>query len=394
VDSHIHINEPGRTEWEGFDTATRAAALGGVTTLVDMPLNSIPPTTSVDAFSRKLESARSNLHVDVGFWGGVVPGNSAELAGLLDAGVLGFKCFMIDSGVEEFPPSSREDMERALAILASTDAPLLAHAELEGPILAATRHLHEADFRRYASFLASRPAEAEDEAVRLLAELAKASGAAVHVVHQASAGSLEIIEAAKNDGSRFTAETCPHYLHFDPASISDGATEFKCVPPIREVSHREALWKGLESGVLDCVVSDHSPCSPELKLRDRGDFDAAWGGISSIQLTLSVMTSEILSRGGSLSEIPRWMSERPAALAGLERKGSFAKGADADIVVWRPEESIVVKGQSLSHRHGVTPYDGETLKGRVEATYVRGQLVAKNGALVAEAHGRPLLGRG
>lgn len=393
VDSHIHINEPGRTEWEGFATATQAAALGGVTTLVDMPLNSIPPTTSVDAFEQKLAAAQGRLSIDVGFWGGLVPGNQSDLVPLLDKGVLGFKCFMIDSGVEEFPPSDEDEIRHGLEVLKDTGAPLLAHAELEGPILRAAQRLTGADFRLYANFLASRPPEAEDAAVRLLTELAAATGAAVHVVHQASAGSLGLIEAAKNEGHRITAETCPHYLHFDAEAIPDGATHFKCVPPIREARHREALWNGLKSGVLDCIVSDHSPCTPKLKLLERGDFAKAWGGVSSVQLTLPVIWTGLRARNIGMEELPRWMSQRPADLAGLRRKGRFERGADADIVVWEPESRIRIDGSTLAHRHGLTPYDGAELYGRVIATYLRGQCVARSNTLVGDSSGRALLGR-
>lgn len=393
VDTHIHINDPGRTEWEGFDTATRAAALGGITTLVDMPLNSIPPTTTVEGLERKLEAARDHLWVDVGFWGGVIPGNAGELVPLLERGALGFKCFMIDSGVPEFPPSERDDIAAALAILKDAGAPLLAHAELAGPIQAAAARLSGADFRRYASFLASRPPEAEDEAVRLLTELAAAWGAAVHVVHQASAGSLAILEAAKHDGHPVTAETCPHYLHFAAEDIPDGATQYKCVPPIREASNREALWEGLQRGVLDCVVSDHSPCTPSLKRQHEGDFATAWGGISSVQLTLPVMWSNLHRRGLGMELLPRWMSERPAALAGLASKGQLAPGKHADMVVWDPDAPVKVAGEQLAHRHALTPYHNQELRGRVLSTYLRGQLVCDHGQINEQRAGALLLGR-
>lgn len=393
VDTHVHINEPGRTEWEGFETATRAAARGGITTLVDMPLNSIPPTTRVEAYERKLDAAQGRVFVDVGFWGGVVPGNDGDLLPLLERGVLGFKCFMIDSGVPEFPPSGEADIRRALEVLKDTGAPLLAHAELDPPIIAAAARLHGQDFRRYATFLASRPPEAEDLAVRLLAELCAATGARVHVVHQASAGSLPIFEAAKHDGHRLSGETCPHYLHFSAERIPDGATQYKCVPPIREAMHQAALWAALQSGVLDCVVSDHSPCTPSLKRPELGDFGEAWGGISSVQLTLPVTWSGLRSRGLGLEHLPRWMCEAPAKLAGLSQKGRIELGADADLVVWDPEAAVDIHGQALSHRHAVTPYEGEHLHGRVLATYVRGRPVYEDGVLLGPPSGELLLGR-
>ncbi len=393
VDTHVHLNQPGRTEWEGFETATRAAARGGITTLVDMPLNSIPPTTRVAAFEQKLDSARGRVFVDLGFWGGVVPGNAGDLVPLLERGVLGFKCFMIDSGVPEFQHSGEADIREALLVLKDTGAPLLAHAELEPPIALAALKLKGKDFRRYATFLASRPPEAEDQAVRLLAELAAATGARVHVVHQASAGSLGIFEAAKNDGHRLSGETCPHYLHFAAEQIPDGATQYKCVPPIRESSHRDALWSALLTGVLDCVVSDHSPCTPSLKQPELGDFGQAWGGISSVQLTLPVTWSGLRARGLGMERLPQWMSEHPARLAGLTQKGAIAVGKDADFVVWDPEAEVQICGADLSHRHAITPYEGERLLGKVFATYVRGRAVFEDGVLLGPPAGELLLGR-
>ncbi|HVY45760.1 MAG TPA: allantoinase AllB [Minicystis sp.] len=381
VDSHVHLNEPGRTQWEGFETATRAAAAGGVTTLVDMPLNSIPPTTTVAHLDEKRAAAEGRVSVDVGFWGGVVPGNAKDLRPLLDAGALGFKCFMIESGVDEFPCVGEADIAAAMRELAGTGAPLLAHAELPGPIAEAARAIAGRDPRDYATYLASRPAAAEDEAVRLLVALCRATSARVHVVHLASSSALDVVRRARDDRLPFTVETTPHYLHFAAEDVPPGATPFKCAPPIRERAVREGLWSGLTEGLVDLVVSDHSPCSPDLKRLEAGDFAAAWGGISGLQLALPVVWTEARRRGRSLADVARWMSEGPAKLAGLASKGAIAPGKDADFVLWDPEALFRVEPARLSHRHKVTPYAGEELAGIVVATVLRGETVfASDGA--------------
>jgi allantoinase len=396
VDTHVHVNEPGRTEWEGFATATRAAAAGGVTTLIDMPLNSVPPTTSAAALASKLAAARDQVWIDVGFWGGVVPGNTADLAALSADGVLGFKCFLVDSGVAEFAHVDADQLERALRVLAVLDRPLLVHAETPGPIAAAAaaqRGLADALWRQYRTFLASRPPAAEDEAVAVVVAAARRTGAAVHVVHHCSATSLADLARARNDGLRITAETCPHYLHFAAEDIADGATAFKCAPPIREADNRERLWQGLADGVLDMVVSDHSPCTPALKGRGGGSFRDAWGGIASLQLGLAVMWTEAHRRGIGLPALARWMAQAPAELAGLaHRKGALAPGYDADIVVWDPDRTFEVGAGGLQHRHHLTPYAGETLRGVVCQTYVRGQLVYDDGEFAAAPVGALLVG--
>ena len=335
VDTHVHLNEPGRTEWEGFATATRAAALGGVTTLVDMPLNSIPPTTTRAAFAAKREAARGQCAVDVGFWGGVVPGNAGELAGLVADGVRGFKCFLVDSGVEEFGWVGEADLAPAMAILASLGSTLLVHAEVAGPIDAVAAQLAHEDPRRYATYLASRPPAAEEQAIALATRLCRQTRARTHIVHHSAASALPQLRAARADGLPLSAETCPHYLHFTAERIPDGATPFKCAPPIRDAANREALWAALADGTLALVASDHSPCSPGLKAMEQGDFMAAWGGVSGLQLALSIVWTEAHARGHSLADLARWMSAGPAQLAGLAAtKGAIAAGRDADLVVF------------------------------------------------------------
>lgn len=378
VDTHVHINEPGRTGWEGFASATQAAAAGGITTLLDMPLNSQPPTTSVDFLRAKLEATRGQLWVDVGFWGGVVPGNVPELAGLLDAGVFGFKCFLVPSGVEEFGQVTEADLRRALSVLASTGAPLLVHAELPGPIeQAAGRNDSPA---RYSAWLGSRPRAAENEAVALLVRLSRELGARLHVVHLSSSDALPSLRRAKEEGLGVSVETCPHYLHFAAEEIPNGGTEFKCAPPIRERENRERLWAGLDDAVIDFVASDHSPCPPEMKCRETRDFLRAWGGIASLELTLPVVWTQARQRGYSFSRVVEWLCAGPARLAGLEkRKGIIAPGYDADLVVWNPEASFRVEPERLHHRHKLTPYAGEVLSGVVEAAFLRGQKIYDRG---------------
>jgi allantoinase len=395
VDTHVHINEPGRAEWEGFLTATRAAAAGGVTTLVDMPLNSIPPTTTLAGLEAKLAAAEGKLHVDVGFWGGVLPDNTADLEPLYEAGVFGFKCFLLPSGVDEFPWVGRAELERAMPVLARLGAKLLVHAELEGPIEAATRRLEAdgADPRRYRTFLESRPPSAEEEAIRLMIELARRHGSRVHIVHLASAGALPALRAARAEGLPLTAETCLHYLHFAAEQVPDGATEYKCCPPIRDEANREALWQAVAAGDVDFVISDHSPCTPDLKCQGSGDFHRAWGGISSVQFDLSVLWTEARRRGFGLPELARWICLGPARFAGLEHlKGSIAPGRDADLVAWDPDADFEVRPGLIRHRHPLTPYRGERLLGLVETTYLRGRPVYERGMPPEEMApiGRPL----
>jgi allantoinase len=388
VDTHVHVNEPGRTEWEGFATATRAAAAGGVTTICDMPLNSVPPTVSVAALREKRAAATGKCWVDVAFWGGAVPGNGDSLRPLHEAGVVGFKCFLLDSGVPEFPPLDAAGLRSALGSLAATDSVLIAHAEDAAEIKPASG-------RDFGSFVASRPPVAERRAIEKVVAAAAATGARVHIVHQSAAECVALIAGAKAAGIRLSAETCPHYLYFAAEQVPDGATEFKCCPPIRDAVNREALWRGLEAGVIDCVVSDHSPCPPELKSPESGDFGTAWGGIAGLQLGLSAVWTVARRRGRTLDDVARWMAAAPAALAGLTAKGRLAVGADADLVAFDPDEEYVVDPARLEHRHPVTPYAGRTLTGRVRQTWLGGTalLGAETRAPVGEPVGR-LLNRG
>lgn len=379
VDSHVHVNEPGRTEWEGFETATRAAAAGGITTLVDMPLNSIPATTTCEALRAKVEAAQGKVRVDVGFWGGVVPGNAGELSGLLEDGVLGFKAFLVPSGVDEFQHVGEADLREALPVLARQGSVLLAHAELPGPIDAAARvwdGAGPAELREYDLYLRSRPDAAEVAAVELLVRLCRATGCRVHIVHVASADVLPVLRRAREEGLPITAETCPHYLTFSAEEIPDGGVAFKCAPPIRSRENREQLWEALRAGVLDLVASDHSPCPPGMKKIETGDFRGAWGGIASLQLALAAVWTGARERGFTLAGLAEWMCAAPARLAGLgERKGRIAPGYDADLVVWDPEASFSVEAQALQHRHKLTPYAGRTLDGVVRRTLLRGETV-------------------
>jgi allantoinase len=388
VDAHVHVNEPGRTEWEGFETATRAAAAGGVTTIVDMPLNSIPPTTTLAGFEEKLAAAKGQCTVDVAFWGGAVPGNTDEIAPLVRRGVRGFKCFLIHSGVDEFPHVSEDELRVAMQEVEREDSVLLVHAEVAGPIDAAAASLAGSNTNVYETFLRSRPNEAETQAIALVIELSRETGCRTHIVHLSSAEALPMLRAAKKEGLSITAETCPHYLTFAAENIENGATQFKCCPPVRERENREKLWEAIGDGTLDMVVSDHSPCTPALKLPDSGDFMAAWGGISALQLGLPVMWTQLNERGFALPDLTRLMAERPAQLASLgPRKGRLQVGYDADIVVWDPEAQFTIAPELIHHRHKVTPYSGMELFGKVEVTYSRGRKVYENGSFVTEGGG-------
>ena len=371
VDSHVHVNEPGRTEWEGFASATKAAAAGGVTTIIDMPLNSIPPTVDVPALELKREAARDQAYVDIGFWGGAVPTNLADLRGLHDAGVFGFKCFLLPSGVDEFPHLGPEELERTLLEVKSLGALMIVHAEDAHIIDLAD----PAKGQRYADFLASRPRAAENLAVARVIELASRVGGRIHILHLSSADALPMIDAARKEGLTLTVETCPHYLSFAADEIPDGATQFKCCPPIREAENRERLWQGLSDGVIDCVVSDHSPCTTELKRLDTGDFGLAWGGIASLQLGLPAVWPQARLRGHTLSDVVRWMAENPAKQAGLTTKGQIAVGYAADFAVLAPDETFVVDVGSLHHKNPICAYAGRTLAGVVRSTWLAGRLV-------------------
>ena len=382
VDTHVHINEPGRTEWEGFETATRAAAAGGVTTLIEMPLNSIPATTSAAAYEEKAAAARSKCRVDIGFWGGVVPGNASELIPLLKAGCFGFKCFLTPSGVDEFCHVAESDLREAMPELARAGAVLLAHAEL--PSLLRSAAGDPGEYRNYEN---TRPPAAENGAIELLIRLCRETGARVHIVHLSSAEALPALRSARSEGLPVTVETCPHYLALASEEIPEGATEFKCAPPIRDAANGERLWDALRDGTIDMIVSDHSPCPPEMKCKDTGDFFAAWGGIASLQLGLPLIWTEAARRGFGIVDVARWMSAGPAKLSGLNgRKGAIEPGCDADLIVWDPGEEFTVDPKGLHHRHKLTPYAGRRLRGVVKKTYLRGRLVEVSG----EPHGAVL----
>ncbi|MGH3505020.1 MAG: allantoinase AllB [Nocardioidaceae bacterium] len=388
VDSHVHVNEPGRTHWEGFETATRAAAAGGVTTIIDMPLNSIPPTVDLPALGVKRAAADGQVYVDVGFWGGAVPSSLGHLAELHDAGVFGFKCFLLPSGVEEFAPLTSAELDTAMAEVAGFDGLLIVHAE-DAATIAAAGACSGPD---YADFLRSRPHEAEDIAIVGILELARKHGTRVHVVHLSSAHALDVLRQARADGVRVTVETCPHYLTLSAERIGAGQTQCKCCPPIRDEANQARLWEALAEGVVDAVVSDHSPSPPELKLLDTGDFGAAWGGISSLQLGLSLIWTEARQRGHDLGDVLGWMSRAPVTVAGVPHKGSIEVGYDADFAVFAPDERFVVDADRLQHRHPLTPYDGRELSGVVRQTWLRGRkIVGEDG--FAPAAGR-LLSRG
>src|SRR5271168_5406377 len=392
VDTHVHINEPGRTDWEGFSTATRAAAAGGVTTLIEMPLNSIPATTTAAAYREKIAAAAGKLWIDVGFWGGVVPGNAHELQPLWDAGVFGFKCFLVPSGADEFAHVTEADLRAALPKLAALGAPLLAHAELPEPIEKAVASLAKtASPRKYATWLAARPREAENEAIALLLRLGHEFGARIHIVHVSSADALAALHGAKEAGGAVTTETCPHYLTFVAEEIAESATEFKCAPPIRERENREKLWQALGDGTLDFVATDHSPCPPAMKLPEEGDFLRAWGGIASLQLSLPAVWTEARARGYAVTHLAKWLCDGPARLAGLAgKKGTIAVGCDADFVVWDAEAKFRVEAAQLHHRHKVTPYARRELCGRVETTFLRGRKICERGEFSAGPVGHVL----
>jgi allantoinase len=391
VDSHVHVNEPGRTHWEGFATATAAAAAGGCTCIIDMPLNSIPATTTVEALRCKREAASKQCLVDYGFWGGVVPGNSGEIFPLAKNGVCGFKCFLAESGVDEFTRVSESDLHVAMPFIAETGLPLLVHAEVPGPLLAAQKQVQneDADWRQYPAYLRSRPAQAEVDAVELMIRLCRKYSCRVHIVHVSSAEVLPLLKQARSEGLPITAETCPHYLYFAAEGVPIGATQFKCAPPIRDDKNRELLWDGLASGVLDFIATDHSPCPPEMKKMESGNFNDAWGGIASLSVALPVIWSAARRRGFEIADVCRWMSTNPARLAGFEaHKGQIAVRGDADFVVFDPDGSVQVTADRLHFRHALSPYLGEQLRGEVRQVFVRGCCVYDQGRLASERAGR------
>lgn len=385
VDTHVHVNEPGRTEWEGFESATKAAAAGGVTTIVDMPLNSIPPTVNLEALEIKREAAGKNAYVNVGFWGGAIPGNKKDLRELHEAGVFGFKCFLLHSGVDEFPSLSVDEMEEDMAELASFDSLMIVHAE-DAEII---DNSPQPVGGKYAGFLDSRPRDAENTAIAQVIERARTTGVRAHVLHLSSSDALEMIREAKAEGVKLTVETCPHYLTLLSEDIPDGATAFKCCPPIRENDNRELLWKGLEEGVIDCIVSDHSPSTIDLKDVENGDFGVAWGGVASLQLGLPLIWSEAKQRGLKLEQVVQWMGVNPSKLAGLGAKGSIEEGKDADFAIFAPEDTFEVDVQKLHHKNPISPYQGKTLHGVVRRSIIAGNDVdfqTPSGKLIRREH--------
>lgn len=379
IDPHVHINEPGRADWEGFATATRAAAAGGLTTLVDMPLNSSPVTTTAEAFDKKIAVA-GTLQVNCGFWGGIVPGNESEIEKLIHKGVLGFKAFLTHSGIDEFPNVTEDDLRKAMPIIAKYDLPLLVHCEISVPPKSGTKRETASNERSYQNYLASRPKQWEDEAIAMMIRLCAAYNCRVHIVHLSSANSIEQLQKAKQKGLPITVETAPHYLYFTAEEIPDGQTAYKCAPPIREKENNEQLWNALREGIIDFVATDHSPAPPDIKETETGNLMKAWGGIASLQLALPVLWTGARKRNIPLTAIATWLCENPAKLAGLQKsKGKIAKGYDADLVVWDPEKQFTVTAGQLYHKHKLTPYLNETLYGVVEQTWLAGTLIYDKG---------------
>jgi len=389
VDSHVHINEPGRTEWEGFETATRAAAAGGYTMLVDMPLNCLPATTTVAALEAKRAAAQGKCRIDWAAWGGVVHDNQSDIEALAASGVRGFKCFLVNPGIDGFTMVAEQQLRSALPHVARSGLPLLVHAELPGPIDLATDALASADWSCYSTYLQSRPDEAELAAIRLMLSLCREYGFRLHIVHLSSSQALPELRAARDEGLGVSVETCPHYLHMCAETIANGATLSKCAPPIRSRENCERLWQGLREGTIDLVVTDHSPCPPALKRLAESNFRTAWGGIASLSVALPLMWTEASRRGFTVLDLARWMASAPARLAGCDtRKGRIAAGYDADFVVFDPDREFTVTEDRLHYRHPVSPYMGETLRGVVKGTYQRGSPVFSEGKFPGKPGGR------
>jgi len=374
VDPHVHINEPGRTDWEGFDTATKAALAGGITSLVEMPLNASPVTTTVAAFDKKIKAAKGKLHTNCGFWGGIIPGNEKEIEPLINKGILGFKAFLTHSGIDEFPNVTEEDLRKAMPVIAKYDLPLLVHCELSDPA-----HHSPLTTHHYTNYLNSRPKKWEDDAIALMIRLCDEFNCRTHIVHLSSADSIEQIAAAKQKGLPLTVETAQHYLYFTAEDIQDGQTAYKCAPPIREKENNEQLWQALKEGIIDFVATDHSPAPPDMKETTSGDFMKAWGGIASLQLALPVLWTAAQRHHCAITDIARWLCEKPALLPQLKTKGRIAKGYDADFTVWNPEKKFTITEDVIHHKHKITPYLKEELSGAVVQTWLHGNKVVDNG---------------
>lgn len=387
IDPHVHINEPGRTDWEGFDTATKAALAGGITMLVDMPLNSSPVTTTANAFDEKLAAAKEKLHTNCGFWGGIVPGNENEIEPLIKKGVLGFKAFLAHSGIDDFPNVYEPDLRKAMPIIAKHNLPLLVHCEWQDSDQFSTK-----DPRSYTNYLSSRPARWEFIAIELMIQLCRKYNCRTHIVHLSAADSIEQISEAKHEGIPLTVETAQHYLYFAAEQIKDGQTQFKCAPPIRDSDNNEELWRSLKNGIIDFVATDHSPAPPDMKELNSGDFMKAWGGISSIQFALPALWTAARKHDCSLNDIAKWLCEKPAALAGQQdHKGKIAIGYDADFVVWNPDKKFTVTEEIIHHKHKITPYLNEELYGVVEQTWLSGQKLFDDGKFLHLNKGKIIL---
>ena len=374
VDPHVHINEPGRTEWEGFDTATKAAIAGGVTSLVEMPLNASPVTTTVKAFEEKIKATQGKLHANVGFWGGIIPGNEDEIEALIEKGVLGFKAFLTHSGIDEFPNVTEDDLRKAMPVIARHNLPLLVHCELADP-----NHHSPTTTQQYKKYLSSRPTKWEDDAIALMIRLCREFNCRTHIVHLSSADSIKQIAEAKQMGLPLTVETAQHYLYFNAEDIQDGRTEYKCAPPIREKANNEKLWQALKDGIIDFVATDHSPAPPGMKEINSGDFMKAWGGISSIQFALPALWTAAKKHNCRIEQIAEWLCEHPTILPQLKSKGKIEKGYEADIVIWNPEKSFIVTENNIHHKHKITPYANQELYGTIEQTWLKGEKVFDEG---------------
>lgn len=386
IDPHVHINEPGRADWEGFDSATKAAAAGGITSMIEMPLNARPVTTSVDAFNQKLRATEGKLHINCGFWGGIVPDNADNLEPLLQSGVFGIKAFLVDSGLPEFPNVSESDLRKGIPAIAAAGMPLLVHAELASPI-------DDIPIVDYQSHLQSRPSKWEDDAIELMINLCGEYGGRTHIVHLSSSDSLAQIEDAKAQGLPISVETCPHYLVFNSESIPQDNTLYKCAPPIRDKANNEKLWRAISDGKIDFITSDHSPAPPALKHLDDHNFEKAWGGIAGLQFLLPAFWTGASQRNMELTDIARLMCQAPAEFVGLETKGKIVPGYDADLIIWDPDAKVDTNTDVIYHKHKATPYRDFAMQGRVLKTFVNGELVYEEGEFLSLSQGQILLRR-